>query len=93
MEKRHFYEKENAATKLLLDGMEGCAIFYVDTANNAVLLHVLAYHLRMQISTAHLVSCEAGALEGVSTRGSSCLLSLPGAGKKGQMQVCKGQLA
>lgn len=43
MEKSHaFNEKENAATKLL-HGMEGCAIFYVDTAKNGFLLHVLIF--------------------------------------------------
>ncbi|XP_010002376.1 PREDICTED: LDLR chaperone MESD [Chaetura pelagica] len=46
MEKRHFYEKENAATKLFLHGMEGCAIFYVNMTSNGFWLHVLIYQLQ-----------------------------------------------
>lgn len=46
----HFYEKENAATELLLHRMDSCAIFYVNTANNGSLLLVLACHLHTQTS-------------------------------------------
>lgn len=73
MEKRHFYEKENAGTKLLLHRTEGCTGFYVDTANNGFLLHVLSYHLDMWLSILQLVFWEVGAQEGGRCNTAPCV--------------------
>lgn len=60
-------------------------MFHVDTANNGFLLLVLACRLHTQTSLLHLV-CH-GAQEGQGR--SLTLFSLPGAGEKGQRQVCR----
>lgn len=66
--------------------MDSCAIFCVNTANKGFLLLVLACHLHAQTSLVHLVCLEAGA-QAVPCS-SLCPFSLPGAGEKGQRQVC-----
>jgi len=45
--------------------MEGCGVFYVDTASDGFLLHVLIYRVHTWISILHLAICEASAREGV----------------------------
>lgn len=66
--------------------MDSCAILYVNTANNGFLLLILACHLHTQTSLLHLVCHGAGAQD--VPCGSWSLFSLPGAGEKGQRQVC-----